>query len=414
MKKITSLVLVIIMTFSLFAFASCGNKRSPLDEYKQAFEKIKAMTAYDIEIVTEYAADYAGSVENTVMLEVYRTDGETAYYNRKYNGTAVTECWYTGGIYYSINEGDKEKNAISKEQYALNYAIGSSDVIFAIDDSAFEGKKFNKKDGVSYVSVDITPEEYAAFSGITINDNAVCTIGFDKEGEIVSFAVKAQYTASNGVVVDVNRTINFKKFSDVAPITAPVDAHTYRVAPAEDTADKTAVDISKVSVTTEKTDLVMIDVEGYGKILVRLYANIAPKTVANFQKLVSESYYDGVIFHRVIKDFMIQGGDGQNGDGTGGSSEKIKGEFTSNGFTNNLTHKRGVISMARTNDPDSASSQFFIVHKDSSHLDGQYASFGYVVSGMDVVDAIAAVETNSNDKPTTEVKMNSIKFVKVN
>lgn len=172
-------------------------------------------------------------------------------------------------------------------------------------------------------------------------------------------------------------------------------------------------DIEKVTVTEEKTDYVMIDIENYGKIVIRLFPDVAPETVENFKKLVSEKFYDGLIFHRVIKNFMIQTGD-PLGNGTGGSSENIKGEFSANGFTNNLKHVRGVVSMARRSDSmDSASSQFFICQVDYPSLNGQYASFGFVVYGMDVVDAIAEVRTNSSDKPRTDIVMNSIRFVNV-
>lgn len=133
---------------------------------------------------------------------------------------------------------------------------------------------------------------------------------------------------------------------------------------------------------------VEIEVKDYGTISVELDADAAPITVTNFMKLAEEGFYDGLTFHRIISGFMIQGGD-PTGTGTGGSEETIVGEFTSNGYENNLSHTRGAISMARTNDPDSASSQFFIVHQDSTYLDGSYAVFGYVTDGMDVVDAIA-------------------------
>ncbi len=141
----------------------------------------------------------------------------------------------------------------------------------------------------------------------------------------------------------------------------------------------------------------VIDVKDYGKITVELKPDIAPITVGNFKKLVSEHFYDGLTFHRIMEGFMIQGGD-PLGNGTGGSDETIVGEFSQNGFENTLSHTRGVISMARSNDPNSASSQFFIVHEDSTFLDGQYASFGVVTDGMDVVDKIAkdAKPTDSN------------------
>lgn len=136
------------------------------------------------------------------------------------------------------------------------------------------------------------------------------------------------------------------------------------------------------------THHVAIEVEGYGTIECALNANVAPITVANFCKLANEGFYDGLTFHRVIEGFMIQGGD-PNGDGTGGSDATIKGEFSANGVENPLSHVRGTISMARSSAYDSASSQFFIMHKTNTSLDGQYAAFGNVTSGIEVVDAIA-------------------------
>lgn len=133
-----------------------------------------------------------------------------------------------------------------------------------------------------------------------------------------------------------------------------------------------------------------IKVKDFGSIKLELNASNAPITVSNFAHLVNEKFYDGLTFHRIIKDFMVQGGD-PNGDGTGGSDVNITGEFSENGILNAIQHKRGVISMARSGEPNSGSSQFFIVHKDSSHLDGQYAAFGKVTEGMDVVDKLAEV-----------------------
>ena len=170
----------------------------------------------------------------------------------------------------------------------------------------------------------------------------------------------------------------------------------------------------------EETDLVKIDVKGYGIIVAELYPDIAPITVANYKKLVKEKYYDGLIFHRVIKDFMIQTGD-PTGTGTGGSEETIKGEFKNNGVENALSHKRGVLSMARRGgNPDteetmnSASSQFFIVQTDYPSLDGNYAAFGKVLNGLDVVDSVNNVQTDSEtDKPINDQVIQSIRFVKV-
>lgn len=163
-------------------------------------------------------------------------------------------------------------------------------------------------------------------------------------------------------------------------------------AQASDTNETTAEETTDAS-SEEDTELltglhhVTIDVKDYGTISLELDADTAPISVTNFINLAKDGFYDGLTFHRIISGFMIQGGD-PKGNGTGGSDQTIKGEFSENGVENDISHVRGTISMARANDPDSASSQFFIVHEDSTFLDGQYAAFGHVTDGMDVVDAI--------------------------
>lgn len=154
--------------------------------------------------------------------------------------------------------------------------------------------------------------------------------------------------------------------------------------------------------------IVTIEMENGGIIRAELYPEVAPNTVRNFISLASKGFYDGTIFHRVIPGFMIQGGD-PDGTGMGGPGYEIRGEFTHNGFHNDLLHTRGVLSMARTADPNSAGSQFFIMHEDGEFLDGQYAAFGKVLEGMDVVDKIAAVKTDGNDRPMTEQKIATIR-----
>lgn len=152
-----------------------------------------------------------------------------------------------------------------------------------------------------------------------------------------------------------------------------------------------------------------LTMENGGVITIELYPDVAPNTVANFVTLANSGFYDGLTFHRVISGFMIQGGD-PDGNGTGGPGYSIKGEFTQNGFQNDLKHDRGIISMARANNPDSAGSQFFIMHQNSPWLDGAYAAFGKVLEGMDVVDAIASVKTNPrNDMPLEPQVISSIR-----
>lgn len=156
-----------------------------------------------------------------------------------------------------------------------------------------------------------------------------------------------------------------------------------------------------------KDPIVTFEMENGKTFKAELYPAIAPNTVNNFLSLVEKGFYSGVIFHRVIRGFMIQGGD-PFGRGTGGPGYHIKGEFLANGFQNNLSHKRGVLSMARAQDYDSAGSQFFIMHADGEYLDGQYAAFGKVIEGMDVVDEIAATRVDYNDRPYAEQKIKKV------
>jgi len=155
---------------------------------------------------------------------------------------------------------------------------------------------------------------------------------------------------------------------------------------------------------------VKIEMENGDIIMLELYPDIAPQTSANFIELVEKGFYDGLIFHRCIPGFMIQGGC-PLGDGTGNPGHSITGEFAANGFENNLEHTAGVLSMARSSDPNSAGSQFFIMHQHSPHLDGSYAAFGKVIGGQEAVDAIATTETNYSDRPLVEQKIKNITMV---
>ncbi|MDC6269713.1 peptidylprolyl isomerase [Lysinibacillus fusiformis] len=157
----------------------------------------------------------------------------------------------------------------------------------------------------------------------------------------------------------------------------------------------------------KENPIVTITMNNDEKIVIELEPTVAPNTVANFVSLVKEGFYDGLIFHRVIPDFMIQGGD-PSGNGTGGPDYSIDGEFSSNGWDNNLKHERGVISMARSKDPNSAGSQFFIMVKESTNLDGDYAAFGKVLEGMETVDAIVAAERDATDKPLEDQQMKTV------
>ena len=169
-------------------------------------------------------------------------------------------------------------------------------------------------------------------------------------------------------------------------------------------------DGEEITFAEGETVMIQIEMENGGIIKLELYPDVAPITVSNFVSLVKRGFYDGLIFHRVIDGFMIQGGD-PTGTGAGGSGKTIKGEFSKNGVENDISHVRGVISMARSRSMDSASSQFFIVQSDSTYLDGSYAAFGRVTEGMDVVDEIAKVKTGLRDRPVEDVVIKSIKVV---
>ncbi len=156
--------------------------------------------------------------------------------------------------------------------------------------------------------------------------------------------------------------------------------------------------------------MIEIKIKDFGVMKAELYPEAAPETVANFLELVNEGFYNGLIFHRVIEGFMIQGGD-PLGNGTGGSDKNVKGEFAANGFDNPIKHEKGVLSMARSMMYDSASSQFFICQADCSWLDGQYAAFGYVTDGIEVVDAVASVVTDASDRPKEDVIIEYIKEI---
>ncbi len=181
------------------------------------------------------------------------------------------------------------------------------------------------------------------------------------------------------------------------------------------------IENTKYVLSEEKTNLVMIEVKNYGIMVAQLYPEIAPITVENFQKLVSEKFYDNLTFHRVINGFMIQTGD-PTATGSGGSDEEIKGEFSLNGVPNDLSHTRGILSMARRGAPEgeeeteetmnSASSQFFIVQEDSQFLDGSYAGFGKLLNGYDVLDKIAKIATDEYDKPIVDQVILKIRFLK--
>lgn len=174
--------------------------------------------------------------------------------------------------------------------------------------------------------------------------------------------------------------------------------------------DTSTLDVPYLDYLNDTNPRIAITFENFDPIILELFPDVAPLTVAQITSLVEQNFYDGIIFHRIISGFMIQGGD-PTGTGGGGSGQQITGEFVNNGVPNRLRHWRGVLSMARSSDPNSASSQFFIVHQDSNFLDGDYAAFGAVILGFDTLDALATVETSDQDRPLEDVVMLSVRLL---
>ena len=174
--------------------------------------------------------------------------------------------------------------------------------------------------------------------------------------------------------------------------------------------DTSSLDVPYATYLNETNPRIVITFENYDPIILELFPEVAPITVAHITSLVERNFYDGIIFHRIIEGFMIQGGD-PTGTGGGGSGQQITGEFVSNDVPNRLRHWRGVVSMARSSEPNSASSQFFIVHRDERDLDGEYAAFGGVIQGFETLDALASVETDAQDRPLETVVMQTVRLI---
>ena len=397
MKKITALILSFLMIFSTLTFTSCASA---------PFEKSETETNFVLIDVKGYGE---------IVVELYPEVAPITVTNFK---KLVSESFYDGVIFhriindFMIQGGDPDGDG----------AGGSPETIkgeFAAN--GFDNPLSHQRGVISMARTSVSMDsassqffimhtntytssldgQYAAFDkvvhGIEVVDKIATTQTDYSDRPVNEVVMKSVYFVTPKNPADYTRE----------PITAEIVTQPPHA----------VVDPAPYTASETPTDHVLIDVKNYGQIVIELYPDIAPITVENFKKLVSEKFYDGIIFHRVIYDFMIQGGD-PDGDGSGGSEQTIKGEFSANGVTNDLSHERGVVSMARTIvSMDSASSQFFIMHtstyKDS--LDGQYAAFGKVVYGMEVVDAIAESSTYAySDRPKSDIVMSSVYFVTPN
>ncbi len=275
-------------------------------------------------------------------------------------------------------------DSIQDEWVVLKFEANG--VAFSAADIGMDGAIYSFTDDGKVV---LTKNDQSASVDYTVSGNAVSMMNgemtilgeYDPETDMIAFT-------QNGETVTLVR-----KSKEPAPEPA---------ASATEEPKKTEEDPNM------KNPIATITMKDGGVMKIELYPDVAPNTVKNFISLANKGFYDGLTFHRIIAGFMIQGGD-PNGVGNGGPGYSIKGEFSSNGFKNDLKHKRGVISMARTMAPDSAGSQFFIMHADYPYLDGEYAAFGMMLEGFDVLDAIATVETNRNDAPLSPVVIDTIR-----
>ncbi len=389
--------------------------KTPLEAYRAAEEYVAAMDNYELAMTYESNVEYNGTTMKSSTESIYRVNDNQLYYYYGVDGDTVSEHWCTDNFFYQNSSIAKQKLEMTFEEYKKNRGVPTDGgVLVELKDSYFEGVVFEKKDGEYTLSFEISVEDYAEYSGVTLTKPAPYVVHFDENANPIGMYMNTTQLVYGMFLVNGDMNIYIKNVGTTADIAAPDDADDYQNVPEYEEIDfSTVEDLSGIVESDAATDYVKIDVKDIGSIVIRLYPEVAPRTVANFKSLVSKGFYNGLIFHRVIENFMIQGGC-PKGDGTGGSDANIAGEFGSNGFINNLLHKRGVVSMARSDAPDSASSQFFIMHAEAVSLNDNYAAFGYVIYGMDVVDAIAKTETDaSNDKPIKDVVITSIKFVTV-
>lgn len=442
MKKILALIMAILFLFTAFGCNGVNSEegkdnakkgletlggKAPKEAYTSAIDYIKALNNYEILIDSKYITTYEGETNEESSSTLHRCSGDTFYY--LYKADHYEEFFLHDGatLYKNVNN-ISEKAEIPYDEFMKSWgSVTESGMLIELGESSFDKKLFIPDGEKYYLEFVISREEYAEIAGGTVESPVNYKVYFDKDGNPVGFERSMVYYYYDVVLVNDQMKVYIQNVGQTQKNTAPQNAEAFSVrVKAEDIDFSTVESLDLFEATGEVTDYVLLDmkvegtvklsetetVENYeGKILVRLFPEVAPLTVSNFKSLVGGAFYNGLTVHRVIKDFVIQGGD-PKGDGTGGSDNDIFGEFTENGFTNNLAHKRGVLSMARADDPDSASSQFFICHKDAANLDDKYASFGFVVYGMDVVDVIAGLETDANDKPKAKVTIEKASFVK--
>lgn len=456
MKRILAIFMATIL---LFAAVGCNNtdgikegkkgkatlaEKTPKEIYDEAIAYIKSLTNYEIVVESNYKLNYEGERFDESSTTLHKCSGDSFYYLHK-EGENEAFFLHDGTMLYKSVNDINEKEDISYADFMKSWGgVNENGMLIELGEENFDKKLFIPEGDKYYLEFSISKEEYAEITGGTIESPVAYKVYFDKDGNVLSFERSMNYYYDVVVLVEDNMKVTIQNVGAVEKIVAPDNAEHFEVRVKAEDIDLSNVDSLDLFEASEgPSDYVLLEmkVEGkategtsateasadsqastdnatekagdyYGKILIRLYPEVAPKTVDNFKTLVGNKFYNNLTIHRIVQNFVIQGGD-PKGDGTGGSDEDIFGEFIANGFTNNLSHKRGVVSMARADDPNSASSQFFICLADvSATLDEKYAAFGYVVYGMDTVDYIAALEKDSNDKPLVKVTIQSASFLK--
>ena len=440
MKKILIFLMALLMIFTAIG---CNNQETETDSskkgyktlngkdsqeiYNSAIDYVKSLKNYEILVSTTYKQTSSGETLEQSHTELHKCSGDSFYYLYESEIYGKEFYLHDGTMLYKSENNVNEKFNISYSDFMQSWGgITSNGMLIALSDAKTKDKLFVLEGEEYYLDFLITQAEYESLTGGEIASPVKYRIYFDKEGTLVHFERTLSFYYDEYTIVDDTTKVYIQAVDQVEKIPAPEYAELYSTrVEAKDIDLSTVESLDIFEDSSEITDYILLNVkvdgsvkisetetvENYeGKILIRLFPDVAPLTVANFQSLVGHSFYNGLTFHRIINSFVIQGGD-PNGDGTGGSDEEIFGEFSENGFTNNLSHVRGVVSMARSSYPNTASSQFFICHADATELDGKYASFGYVAYGMDVVDILASLETDSDDKPTLTVKIEKASFV---
>ena len=393
----------------------------------QAYDYIKALENYEILIDSKYVTTYEGETTEESSSTLHKCSGDTFYY--LYKADYYEEFFLHDGttLYKKINN-ISEKEEIPYSEFMEGWgSVTEQGMLIELGETSFDKKLFIPEGEEYYLEFLISKEEYSEITGGSVESPVTYKVYFDADGNVTGFERSMLYYYYDVVLVDDQMRVYIQNVGKVQKVEAPQDPESYSVRVKAEDIDLSSVEsLDLFEISSEVTDYVLFDfkvdgsvkvsetetVDNYqGKILIRLFPNVAPLTVSNFKMLVGGAFYKGLTMHRIVPDFVIQGGD-PKGDGTGGSEDEIFGEFSVNGFTNNLSHKRGVVSMARSEGYDSASSQFFICHKDATNLDDKYAAFGYVVYGLDVVDVIAGLETDSDDAPKQKVTIENVCFVK--